>query len=85
MSRIDWEWENEDEDKKNIEWAKEAWTDLRPFSTGGTYINFLTEDEGSERIEAALGTGLHRLAEVKAKWDPENVFRTNRNIKPTKE
>jgi hypothetical protein len=51
-------------------------------STGGTYINFLTEDEGPERIEAALGDGIQRRAGVKAKWDPENVFRTNRNIKP---
>jgi hypothetical protein len=67
----------------NVEWAREAWTDMRTFSTGGTYINFLTEDEGPERIEAALRKGLQRLAEVKARWDPENVFRTNRNIKPT--
>ncbi|MDZ7581188.1 MAG: BBE domain-containing protein [Deltaproteobacteria bacterium] len=55
---------------------------MRPFSTGGTYINFLTEDENAERIEALIAKGLQRLAEVKAKWDPENVFRTNRNIKP---
>jgi hypothetical protein len=55
-----------------------------PFSTGGTYIyiNFLTKDKGLERIEAALGKGLQRLAEVKASWDPVNVFRTNHNIKP---
>jgi len=75
-------WEQADDDKVNIEWAREAWTDMRPFSTGGTYINFQTEDEGPERIEAALSKGLQRLAEVKARWDPENVFRTNRNIKP---
>jgi FAD/FMN-containing dehydrogenase len=75
-------WEKADEDRANIEWAREAWDDMRSFSTGGTYINFLTEDEGPERIEAALGKGLQRLAEVKAKWDPQNVFRTNRNIKP---
>jgi hypothetical protein len=55
---------------------------MRGFSTGGTYINFLTEDEGPERIEAALGKALQRLAEVKVRWDPKNVFRTNRNIKP---
>jgi hypothetical protein len=42
----------------------------------------LTEDEGPERIEAAFGKGLERLAEVKAKWYPQNVFRTSRNIKP---
>jgi hypothetical protein len=75
-------WEKTDEDRANVEWTREAWTDMRPFSTGGTYINFLTEDEGPERIEAALGKGLQRLAKVKAKWDPENIFRTNRNIKP---
>ena len=75
-------WDHADDDKANVQWAKDAWNDLKPFSTGGTYINFLTEDEGPERIQAALGSGLQRLAKVKAKWDPENVFRTNRNIKP---
>ncbi len=77
-------WERPDEDQANIAWAREAWADLRPFSTGGTYINFLTEDEGPERIKAALGSGLERLAQVKARWDPGNLFRTNRNIKPSR-
>ena len=54
---------------------------MRQFSTGGTYISFLTEDEGSERIQAALGKRIQRLAEIKAKWDPANMFRRNRNIK----
>jgi Berberine and berberine like len=58
---------------------------MRSFSTGGTYINFLTEDEGPERIEAALGKSLRRLGQVKARWDPDNVFRTNRNITPSGE
>ena len=75
-------WEQAGEDRANIEWAREAWHDIKSFSTGGTYINFLTEDEGPERTKAALGKGLQRLAEVKVRWDPENVFRTNRNIKP---
>jgi FAD/FMN-containing dehydrogenase len=75
-------WEQAGDDRENIEWARAAWTDMRPFSTGGTYINFLTEDEGPERTEAALGKGLKRLSELKKKWDPQNVFRTNRNIKP---
>jgi FAD/FMN-containing dehydrogenase len=75
-------WEKRDDDEANIEWAREAWRDLKAFSTGGTYINFLTEEEGPERTEAALGKGLQRLAEIKARWDPQNVFRTNRNIKP---
>jgi hypothetical protein len=75
-------WEAAGDDGANIEWARDAWNDMKTFSTGGTYINFLTEDEGPERIEAALGRGLKRLAEVKTKWDPQNVFCTNRNIKP---
>jgi FAD/FMN-containing dehydrogenase len=75
-------WEQAGADRVNIEWAREAWNDLKSFSTGGTYINFLTEDEGPERTEAALGKALQRLAKVKGKWDPRNIFRTNRNIQP---
>ena len=75
-------WEKADEDRANIEWTRRAWEDMKRFSTGGTYVNFLTEDESAERIATALGKGLGRLAEVKAKWDPGNMFRTNRNVKP---
>lgn len=75
-------WEDAAADEANIAWAREAWSDMRTFSTGGTYINFLTQDEGDERTAAALGGALRRLSEVKAAWDPQNVFRTNRNIKP---
>jgi len=75
-------WEGAEEDGANIEWAREAWKEMRPFSTGGTYLNFLSEGEGPERTEAALGKGLARLAEIKATWDPQNVFRANRNIRP---
>lgn len=77
-------WEKADEDAANIAWVRAAWNDARPFSTGGTYLNFLSEDEGHERVEAALGQGLQRLGQIKAKWDPENVFRTNRNIQPAR-
>ena len=57
MLNIAGSWEQPDDDAANIEWAREAWNDMKAFSTGGTYINFLTEDEGPERIEAALGNG----------------------------
>lgn len=75
-------WEQPAEDVANIAWARDAWNDMKVHSTGGTYINFLTEDEGPERTAAALGKGLMRLASIKAKWDPQNLFRTNRNISP---
>jgi FAD/FMN-containing dehydrogenase len=75
-------WEKPDDDKRNIGWVRNAWEDMKSFSTGGNYINFQTDDEGQNRIEAALGKGLQRLAQLKVKWDPQNVFRMNRNIKP---
>jgi FAD/FMN-containing dehydrogenase len=75
-------WDQADDDAANMEWARDAWNDMKAFSTGGNYINFLTQDEGPERVTAALGKGLARLAKVKARWDPDNVFRTNRNITP---
>jgi len=75
-------WEKAEDDQENIQWTRKAWEDMKRFSTGGTYVNFLTEDESAERVAAALGKGMGKLAEVKAKWDPKNMFRTNRNIKP---
>lgn len=75
-------WEKVEDDQANIGWARAAWRDMRRFSTGGTYINFLTEEEGDERIRAAYGKNYERLAEVKTKWDPGNLFRMNKNIAP---
>jgi hypothetical protein len=75
-------WENLEHDQANIEWARAAWRDMRRFSTGGTYINFLTEEEGDERIHAAYGKNYDRLVEVKTKWDAGNLFRINKNIAP---
>jgi hypothetical protein len=75
-------WEKASDDEQNIKWVREAWNDMKSFSTGGNYINFQTEDEGNDRIQASLGSGLQRLKEIKLKWDPLNVFRINRNIIP---
>jgi len=73
-------WERAADDQPNIAWARNAWRDLRQFSTGGTYINFLTEDEGDDRTRAAYRTNYPRLAQLKAIWDPGNLFHTNKNI-----
>ncbi|MCC6774698.1 MAG: FAD-binding oxidoreductase [Gemmatimonadaceae bacterium] len=75
-------WDDDAQDAGNIAWARAAWQDMRPFSTGGAYINFQTDDEGEERIRAAYGANYERLAEVKSRWDPDNVFRMNKNIAP---
>lgn len=75
-------WEGKENDKQNINWAQSAWQDMNKLSTGGSYINFQTEDEGEGRIRAAYGSNYGRLVDVKTKWDPGNLFRTNKNIKP---
>jgi len=75
-------WERPADDATNVEWARGVWRELRRFSTGGTYVNFLTEDDGADRVRAAYGSHYDRLAEIKAKWDPTNLFRANKNIAP---
>ena len=56
---------------------------MQPHSTGGGYINFLSEDDAPTRVKAAVGGGNYeRLVEVKTKYDPNNFFRMNQNIKP---
>jgi FAD/FMN-containing dehydrogenase len=65
----------------NKEWVRNAWTALKRFSTGGNYVNFQTDDEPAERTAASYRDNLARLAEVKAKYDPTNLFRVNRNIR----
>jgi FAD/FMN-containing dehydrogenase len=76
-------WEPDEPDADTFrQWIREAWKRLRPFSTGGNYINFQTADEGEERLRATYGVNFDRLVEVKNKYDPDNVFRSNRNIRP---
>ena len=75
-------WEHASNDAANIAWTRAAWSDLRAFSTGGTYVNFMTEDEPEERIRDAYGKNYTRLAEIKTSWDPGNLFRMNKNISP---
>ncbi len=64
----------------NREWVRDAWMALKPFSTGGNYINFQTEDEDADRTGEAYRENLERLSEIKARYDPANLFRVNRNI-----
>jgi FAD/FMN-containing dehydrogenase len=63
------------------EWSREYWSALHPHSAGGTYVNFLME-EGDERVASSYRGTRERLAAIKAKYDPGNLFRVNQNIKP---
>jgi FAD/FMN-containing dehydrogenase len=74
-------WEKAEDDAVNIQWARDCFEATRSFSTGGTYINFLTEDEGRDRVEAAYGRPiLDRLAMLKNAYDPENFFRHTKGV-----
>ena len=64
------------------QWVRDAGARLRPWSTGATYINFQTADEGDDRVRATYGPNYDRLVEVKRRYDPDNLFRANRNIRP---
>jgi len=62
-------------------WAREYWNALHPYSAGGAYVNFMME-EGEDRIRATYGKNYDRLAKIKKRYDPGNLFRVNQNIKP---
>lgn len=66
----------------NVAWVRSAWEAMRRHSTGGNYVNFQTADEPDDRTVDSYRGNHARLAEVKAKYDPENLFRVNRNIRP---
>ncbi len=66
---------------QTIKWSKDYWAAVHPYSSGGAYVNFIME-EGQERVQASYRDNYGRLAAVKAKYDPNNVFHVNQNIKP---
>jgi FAD/FMN-containing dehydrogenase len=65
------------------QWARDYWTAVHAHNPqSGSYVNFMAPDEGEERVRAAYGSNYDRLAEVKRRYDPENLFRVNQNIVP---
>jgi FAD/FMN-containing dehydrogenase len=74
-------WEDPADDERCIRWARDFFHASAPFASGGVYVNFLTADEGI-RVLTAYGPNYDRLAQVKRKYDPGNLFRMNQNIKP---
>ena len=75
-------WVDAGEDKRNIDWVRTFGDELKAFSTGGAYVNYMAGDEGAGNIRAAYETNFKRLTEVKRKYDPTNFFSGNQNIVP---
>ncbi|MFD5848470.1 FAD-binding oxidoreductase [Streptomyces chartreusis] len=75
-------WEDPADDERCVSWVREVRAAARPWSTGAVYLNFIG-DEGAERVVAGLGPeNTRRLADLKRRYDPDNVFRFNHNIRP---
>jgi FAD/FMN-containing dehydrogenases len=68
--------------KRMIQWARDYWMALHPYSAGGGYVNMMM-DEGTDNVKASYRGNYARLAQIKATYDPSNLFRVNQNIKPT--
>jgi len=74
-------WDDSADDKRCVVWARDFFKASAPYASAGAYVNFMTEDE-ADRIAAAYGSNFARLAHIKRKHDPGNIFHLNQNIKP---
>ena len=74
-------WTDPAADETNMAWAREMYGALRPFAMEGVYVNNLG-DEGDDRVKAAYGENYDRLVTLKRKYDPNNLFRLNQNVRP---
>jgi FAD/FMN-containing dehydrogenase len=75
-------WEDAGDDARCIAWAREFYDATAGYATGGVYMNFVSEAEDAAQVKAAYGANYDKLRQVKAKYDPGNVFRANLNIRP---
>ncbi len=66
----------------NVTWVRQTWDAIQSFVPGGVYVNELGDDEGEDRVRQAYAGNYARLATLKAKYDPRNLFQLNANIKP---
>ena len=74
-------WEQESDDDRCIAWARQLFDAMAPHAMGSVYVNFMPADE-ADRVPAAFGANYARLAALKTKFDPGNLFRMNQNIQP---
>ena len=75
------QWLSPAEDEANIEWTRETFDAVSPFTADVAYVNYLNADEG-DRVRTAYGPNWERLVELKRRYDPDNFFRLNQNIQP---
>jgi len=76
------EWMDPKDNNACIAWARDSYTAMQPFMGSGRYVNYLGDDEPGDPVAAAYGPNHRRLQQVKAKYDPQNFFHMNQNIRP---
>jgi FAD/FMN-containing dehydrogenase len=76
------QWLDPADTSRCIAWARETYERMQPFFAPGRYVNYLDDDEAGDPVAAAYGPNYRRLQQIKAKYDPKNVFRINQNIRP---
>ena len=74
-------WTDVGDSDENIAWTRESFAALRPHFGAGRWLNYLGDDEADDAVHAAYGPNYERLREVKRRYDPENVFHLNHNIR----
>jgi FAD/FMN-containing dehydrogenase len=74
-------WRETSDDSGCVRWARDLFDATAAFATGSAYVNFMPDDE-SERVEAIYGPNYRRLSAIKGRYDPDNLFRMNQNIRP---
>ena len=75
-------WDSPSQDQACVGWARALYEASARFATGGVYVNFMPDDEAERVRSGAYGPNYERLARVKAKYDPGNLFRVNQNVAP---
>lgn len=75
------QWTDPAQTEAGIRWARDTFDTLRPHTADAAYVNYLDADD-ADRVAAAYGPNYERLVELKGRYDPENFFRLNQNIKP---
>lgn len=81
LLNADGRWEDVAQDEIGIQWSRAFFQASAPYASAGSYVNFMTEDEG-DRVAAAYGANYDRLVRIKKRYDPENIFHLNQNVKP---
>jgi FAD/FMN-containing dehydrogenase len=75
-------WIEASDDARNIPWVRKVGDELKQYSTGGAYVNYMADDEGADNVRGAYETNFKRLVDIKRKYDPTNFFSGNQNIAP---